>query len=228
MSNNEDDLVVSVLNGAVETRVAARPPDDRAFDFDVKLDLVAGGAFFAEKPPRHFHVQTEYLEAVEGRLVLELDGRERVLTSADGPQTIRPYVHHRTFPLLLPEQEEGLRCVRFRLSAEKTSDPFELNTLMFENWYRYQDEVVSRGGRISLIQVFSTFDAGGTYMTLPWWVPFRCTVAQVLGIVVGRWIGGLLGYQPYYRRWSTDWELACDKMETSFFQRRFADRTKTA
>ena len=53
------------------------------------------------------------------------------------------------------EQEEGISCVRFLLSAEKTSDPFELNTLMFENWYRYQDEVVAKGGRISLIQVLS-------------------------------------------------------------------------
>lgn len=65
-------------------------------------------------------------------------------------------------------------------------------------------------------------------MTLPWWVPFRRTVAQALSVVVGRWIGSLLGYQPYYRQWSTDWALACDKMETSVFQRRFADRTKAA
>lgn len=144
------------MNGAVETRVAAHPPDDRAFAFDVKLDLVAGRQFFVEKPPRHFHAQqAEYLEVLEGRVVLELDDRDRVLGRADGPQTIPPYVHHRTYPLPLEEQEEATRCVRFLLSAEKTSDPFGLDTLMFENWYRYQDEVVTKGGRISLIQVFS-------------------------------------------------------------------------
>lgn len=73
------------------------------------------------------------------------------------------------------------------------------------------------------------FDAGGTYLSLPWWVPFGRTVSMVLGTVLGRWIGsGVLGYQPFYRKWTSDWELACQKMEASIFQRRFADRAKTA
>ena len=46
-----------------------------------------------------------------------------------------------------------------------------------------------------------------------------------MGVVIGRWLGGLLGYQPFYRKWTTDWDLACSKMETSIFQRRFADRS---
>jgi hypothetical protein len=71
-----------------------------------------------------------------------------------------------------------------------------------------------------------TFDAGGTYISLPSWVPFGKRVSQILGIVVGRWLGGLLGYQPFYRDWSTDWEAACLQMRTSIFQRRFADAQK--
>jgi hypothetical protein len=71
-----------------------------------------------------------------------------------------------------------------------------------------------------------TFDAGGTYVSFPWWVPFGQTVSQTLGVVVGRWVGGMLGYQPFYRKWTTDWELACQKMETSLFQRRFSDKKK--
>lgn len=73
-----------------------------------------------------------------------------------------------------------------------------------------------------------TFDAGGTYVSFPWWVPFGQTVSQVLGVVVGRWIGGMLGYQPFYPKWTTDWDLACQKMATSVFQRRFANKNKTA
>ena len=72
------------------------------------------------------------------------------------------------------------------------------------------------------------FDAGGSYMTLPWWVPFRGRVSQLAGIVIGRWLGGIAGYQPFYRKWSDDWQLACEKMETCVFLRRFADRAKTA
>lgn len=71
------------------------------------------------------------------------------------------------------------------------------------------------------------FDAGGSYLSLPRWIPFSRTIARALGIVVGRWIGGILGYQPFYRKWTTDWQFACRKMEQTIFQRRFADRSKT-
>lgn len=67
-----------------------------------------------------------------------------------------------------------------------------------------------------------TFDAGGSYLSLPYWVPFGRSVSRILGIVLGRGIGGLLGYQPYYRKWSGDWDLACQRMRLSLFQRRFA------
>lgn len=73
---------------------------------------------------------------------------------------------------------------------------------------------------------FQMFDAGASYLSLPWWVPFGKTLSRGTGIVVGRWIGGLLGYQPYYRKWTTDWDTACSRMEQSIFQRRFADRYK--
>lgn len=68
------------------------------------------------------------------------------------------------------------------------------------------------------------FDAGGSYLSLPRWVPFSRTVALVLGVVIGRWVGGLLGYQPFYQKWTSDWPLACEKMSRSVFQRRFSDR----
>ena len=64
-------------------------------------------------------------------------------------------------------------------------------------------------------------------MSFPWWVPFGQSISIALGVVVGRWIGsGLLGYQPFYRKWSSDWEMACKMMESNIFQRRFAVRTK--
>ena len=71
------------------------------------------------------------------------------------------------------------------------------------------------------------FDAGDSYLTLPWFVPMRSLVSRVLGVVLGRWIGSLLGYQPFYKEWTTDWDLACEKMETCFLQRRFSDRKKS-
>ena len=67
------------------------------------------------------------------------------------------------------------------------------------------------------------FDAGGSYLSLPEWVPFNARIAQGTGVLVGRWIGGLLGYQPFYREWTTDWQLACDRMRQSTFQRQIKD-----
>jgi hypothetical protein len=65
------------------------------------------------------------------------------------------------------------------------------------------------------------FDAGGSYMSLPTWLPFSRRLAQFTGIIIGRWIGGLLGYRPFYRKWTSEseWALACDKMDTSIFLR---------
>ena len=38
-------------------------------------------------------------------------------------------------------------------------------------------------------------------------------------MIVGRWIGGLLGYKPFFREYTTDWDFAVAKMKGSFFQR---------
>lgn len=74
--------------------------------------------------------------------------------------------------------------------------------------------------------VSQTFDAGGSYMSVPWWVPFGRTLSRLVGISVGQWLGGMLGYAPFYRKWATDWEKACEKMKTSYFQKSFAARAK--
>ncbi|KAM0797044.1 hypothetical protein BDR22DRAFT_824559 [Usnea florida] len=42
------------------------------------------------------------------------------------------------------------------------------------------------------------FDGGDCYLSPPWWMPFRNFVGYWMGVVIGRWIGGLLGYQPFF------------------------------
>lgn len=158
------------------------------------------------------------------------------------------------------EEREG-EITKFWLWGEETEEAYQLDTVFFQNWYGYQDEVVRKGGGMDLMQVlcvrvplFSSplpgflsssflllpfsqtllalaglkpkqmFDAGGSYLCPPWWVPFGRTLSRVAGIVLGRWVGGMMGYQPFYKKWTGDWEVACGKMETSVFQRRFARR----
>ena len=113
-----------------------------------------------QKPPAHFHpYQSEYMEVLEGRLGLETEGRERVLRPEDGQVKVDPWKNHRMFPPP-PLHEKSKRdgehargITRFLLSGGETSELFRLDTLFFQNWYGYQDEVVMGGGRMDLIQV---------------------------------------------------------------------------
>ena len=66
------------------------------------------------------------------------------------------------------------------------------------------------------------FDAGGSCLALPKFIPFSMALSRAMTLVVGRWLGGILGYQPYYKEWTTEWETAKQRMSTSCFQKRFA------
>ncbi|KAI9784389.1 MAG: hypothetical protein M1816_000860 [Peltula sp. TS41687] len=223
----EPHQLIIVFNGAITTRLIASP--HRAFTFEVTfLPHLWPAVLASRKPPRHFHpYQEEYIEVLEGRLSVEVEGRERVLAPEDGKVCVRPWTNHRLYPAPNDDGDGATPITtRFLLSGEQTREMFRLDTVFFQNWYGYQDQVVMEGKRMDPIQVICMFDAGGSYLSFPWWVPFSRSLSRAVGIVVGRWIGGLLGYQPFYRKWTSDWELACNKMETSFFQRRFADRTK--
>ncbi|KAL8821628.1 MAG: hypothetical protein Q9223_000371 [Gallowayella weberi] len=190
-----------------------------------------------QKPPAHFHpYQSEYVQVLQGRMGLEINGCERVLGPEAGQIEIKPWTIHRLFPPppLPPsegaEEDNGAAndTTRFLLSGSETSEAFRLDIAFFQNWYGYQDEVVKSGARMDLIQVLCMFDAGGSYMAAPWWIPFGRSLSQAFGIVVGRWLGAMLGYQPFYRKWTTDWDAACEKMATSYLQKRFAWRIKFA
>jgi hypothetical protein len=86
---------------------------------------------------------------------LELDGKEHVLSAGDGHMSIKPYVNHRSYSLSLAQQNDGETVVGFLLSSEKTDSIFKLNPVFFGNRYKYQDDVVVNGGKISLIQLSS-------------------------------------------------------------------------
>ncbi len=99
-------------------------------------------------------MQEEYIESTQGNLGLEIEGKELVLKPEDGRFDIKPYMNHRSYPIELARQDDGNTVVKFLLSGAKTNSTFELNPLFFENWYKYQDEIVVNGASIDLIQVF--------------------------------------------------------------------------
>ena len=68
-------------------------------------------------------------------------------------------------------------------------------------------------------------DGGDAYTPAPAWVPFRRTVGYWTCVIVGRWIGGLLGYKPFFKEYTTDWDYAVAKMKGSFFQRHLVEES---
>lgn len=105
----------------------------------------------------HFHpYQEEYVQVVEGRLGVDIDGRELLLGPDDGEFCIRPWANHRLCP---PPPEGGhaerFPTTRFVLSGQETEEAYRLDTVFFENWYAYQDRVVIGGQKVDLLQVMS-------------------------------------------------------------------------
>lgn len=48
--------------------------------------------------------------------------------------------------------EEG-EITKFWLWGEETQEAYQLDTVFFQNWYGYQDEVVKKGGGMDMMQV---------------------------------------------------------------------------
>ncbi|KKA18216.1 hypothetical protein T310_7842 [Rasamsonia emersonii CBS 393.64] len=145
----------AAFNGAITTRLIAHPHRALAFAFEVTFVAHLWPAALAgKKPPLHFHPhQEEYIEVLEGQLCVEVEGHEHVLSAADGEFCVRPWSSHCLYP---PVQffVGGDSTIRFLLAGQETSRLFRLDTIFFENWYGYQDEVVLRGRRsLDLIQV---------------------------------------------------------------------------
>ncbi|GKZ94159.1 hypothetical protein CBS63078_10082 [Aspergillus niger] len=219
----EDPL--TKFDGAISVATMPRPAD-RQFLFHgimrpsrgIYAKLVATG----KKPPTHFHPsQWEFFRVLRGNLTVDINGVPVHRTVDDGEMAVPPYTHHVIYGTPGTEMNE----VEFLVSAtDEEEGATAMDQEFFENWYGYQEDIFQRGEKIDLIQVLAMFDAGGTYLSPPWWVPFRAWVGLILGIVIGRWIGGLLGYAPFYPEWTTNWDAACDRMEQSWFQRRYADR----
>lgn len=154
------------FEGGIVTRIIDHPRDtSRVFAYEVTFYLRHPRvlAVAAQKPPLHFHpYQEEYIEVLEGRLAVEIEGVEHILAPSDGELEVRPWCNHRLYsPVTKQGEDEGMddgwdgEKTVFLLSGEDTDEMFRLDTVFFENWYAYQDLVVVKGEKIDLIQVMS-------------------------------------------------------------------------
>lgn len=88
-----------------------------------------------------------------------------------------------------------------------------------------------KGSITELISLLpQTYDAGDAYLLPPVWLPNRVRkfIGYWGGVIVGRWIGRLLGYKPFFKEYTTDWAYAVHKMEASSFTRQVVGRSFTS
>nr|UPH69772.1 putative epoxidase protein [Neofusicoccum parvum] len=174
-------------------------------------------------PPTHFHQwQTEYFTVEHGVCAVEIDGKVTKLTPADGEVSVKPG-HIHAFWL----DDETPDYMTVILSATDSGKDYQLDRVFFENWYGYWHDALLYEGGLDLIQTLCTHDAGDHYTPAPKWVPFRRFFGYWGCVIIGRWLGGMLGYKPFFKEYTTDWDYAVEKMNGSFWQRRLADKSYT-
>lgn len=144
------------------TRVITRPHCAFAYEITIQNEHPQIIPLRTQRPPAHFHpYQCEYVEILKGRLGLEKNGCDHVLTPGDAQVRIEPWTIHRIFPppptqaweKTQQDDETGGEITKFILSGEDTAELLKLDTIFFQNWYWYQDEVAKGRARMDLIQV---------------------------------------------------------------------------
>ncbi|EAT89586.1 hypothetical protein HBI56_029130 [Parastagonospora nodorum] len=155
---------------------------------------------------------------LEGELYVDFGYKRVLLTPSEGDLEIPAWARNRVIPL--PPSEDRNAPGSYSMVPEQSD--YMLDAIFYENYYRYMDHALAPGGEgISVIQVLCMFDRGGSCLALPNSIPFSLTLSKAMTVVFGRWLGVILGYQPYYKEWTTDRETAKQRMSTSIFTSRF-------
>nr|ANM86573.1 cupin RmIC-type protein [Cladonia uncialis subsp. uncialis]AUW31356.1 putative cupin RmIC-type [Cladonia uncialis subsp. uncialis] len=226
----------TIINfGGLLTTEFLEPPPGRCFLFrqtykhDIKGPVPANLRKLLDSPKRpkgpllHFHqFQTEYFRVEAGLMGIHVDGVEKAVTAEDGEISVKAGSIHQFF--IHPDSQGDMTVY---LSASDSGMDFQLDRIFFENWYGYWHDALLHDGGLNLFQYLAIQDGGDAYTPAPAWVPFRRTVGYWTCVILGRWIGGMLGYRPFFREYTTDWDYAVAKMRGSFFQRHLVEQSFT-
>lgn len=182
---------------------------------------------------------------------MEIDGVVKKLTAEDGETSVKAgHIHAFWIDDATPDYMTVI------LSASDSGMDYQLDRVFFENWYGYWTDALLHDGGLDWIQTLcvgpsvgtkdirtldslyfiiqnltcclQTHDAGDHYTPAPAWMPFRRFFGYWTCVIVGRWIGGLLGYKPFFKEYTTDWDYAVAKMNGQPFIRRLIHSSYTA
>jgi hypothetical protein len=99
-------------------------------------------------PPMHFHQwQTEYFKVEEGICVVEVNGKQTMLTPDDEEISCKAGNIHRFF--IHPDSRERMTVI---LSASDSGVDYQLDRVFFENWYGYWHDALLYQGGLDFIQ----------------------------------------------------------------------------
>ncbi|KAK8041116.1 hypothetical protein PG994_014123 [Apiospora phragmitis] len=213
--------------GGLLTTEFLEPPPGRCFLFrqtykqDLQGPIPQNLRRLIDSPSRpmgpllHFHqFQTEYFRVESGIMGIELNGKHRVVTPEDGEISVKAGGIHRFY--IHPDSPDDMTVY---LSASDSGMDYQLDRIFFENWYGYWHDALLHEGKLNFIQYLAIQDGGDAYSVPPKWVPFRRFIGYWGSVALGRWLGGLLGYKPFFKEYTTDWDYAVAKMKGSWFQR---------
>lgn len=161
-------------------------------------------------PPYHWHWrQDEYFRIRRGRYIFTVEGVETTYTRDDTaaqPIHVPPRQHH-TFRLdPSSEDEQG----EIEISAAPADDG--LSERFFRNLYSYLHDCHTQDVGPSLPQLLLFLDDAEVSLALPGPRWLANPASWALGVVVGRWFGGLmLGYKASYPEYYEEVEESVEK-----------------
>ncbi|SMR50978.1 unnamed protein product [Zymoseptoria tritici ST99CH_1E4] len=151
-------------------------------------------------PPPHWHwYQDEYFHIKEGRYIFTLEGITTTL-SATSPQPIHiPARARHTFKV---DPTHSGPCT---IEISTTISPRGADDRFFRNIYSYLDDCYVQNLSPSLPQLLLMLDAAEISMAFPGPGWIARPASWVFGVLVGRWLGGLLGCRASYEEyWSEE------------------------
>ncbi|KAL3480362.1 hypothetical protein BJX99DRAFT_254664 [Aspergillus californicus] len=187
--------------------------------------------FLEHSPGRCFLFRQTYRHDIEGSIPENL---RKLINSPDKPKG--PPLHFHQFQTEYFRVEKGVMGIEVDgLTRRITPDDGEISVKAgsLHRFFIHPDSEESMMVYLNASDSGSDYqldriqDGGNAYTSAPAWVPFRRHVGYWTCVIVGRWIGGLLGYKPFFREYTTDWGFAVAKMKGSFFQRRLVHEAFT-
>ena len=145
------------------------------------------------RPPYHWHwYQTEFFHIKQGAFIFTLEGKSFRHTAADPQPVTIPVTHRHTFKTD-PDCTET--CI-IEISAQPPDSG--LSERFFRNIYGYLDDCETQKVTPSPIQLLMFLDSAEVSLALPGPRFVANPISWLIGVVLGRWLGWLLGYRDDY------------------------------